>query len=357
MDKNSGKILTPLINKALKHNQERTFFWPNQNREWLDFVLSVVEKRKNKPKNIRILIIGGVFYSCYIAAKGYYTTSVEKNPLASISQLYTAWLIASGYSKNQAIARSFLLDLVGERTNPHKRERITIPEKKYLRALNRFKKFLSLRDIETAQEIFNKMLGITKKKDCKSKIYLNLIKKGIGLSGFNNASFRLPNKIITKNIKTYSEKKPEKFDLIISTNVIDFFPTVENFLFTIFPLLEKNGILEITTYNQELSRKIKDIFPELKISKNRKRRIGKARLLKKISANNYLEVEKDLILGRNVFLIRRKEIKEQLIEKIPYWVRELLLKNRFHSSFSLFRDQSWYFSIENGKLTEVKKKK
>ena len=254
-EKKLQQVLPSLVKQAEKYEEERTFFWPNQSRFWLDSVSKQIDLSQRTSN--QILVVGGVLYSCYLAAKGYSTVVVEKNPIAAISQLYACWLIDRGASLKD-VGKAFLLHLIGKRKRAHQREKIDIPKEEYLAALNQFKKFLLTRDDRVSVKIFDKILGIT--RGPKDKRQFSLIKKGVGLIGFSGVKFKLPKKIIIADICYYSPEKLGKFNLIITTNVIDFFSVPEEFFFAIFPLLKRNGFLEITVYNKEARKKLQELF-------------------------------------------------------------------------------------------------
>lgn len=343
-EKKLYRILSSLIEKSRNYQEEKTFFLPNQSRSWLDFVV-----RRYSPLNqssVKILIVGGLFYSCYLSAKGYQVTVIEKSPLAAISQIYACWLMEEKNSLFE-LQRLFLLYLVGNRKKPHKRTGVLIPDKDYSLATKKFIEFTKIKDQMLSQEIFDNIFKI--ETVGKKKIF-SLIKKGVNLLGFESAKFQLPRKIIISDIKQYAQTASEKFDVIISSNVINFFSNPEEFLFVFNPLLKKQGLMEITVYDQPLQKILGEMFgvqPQSLV-------VGQAQLLKKVKPNHFLEFISQLKLNQHVFLLTKEMLNQSVNQKMPYWIKELLAKGRFKTNYQLSKPDSWYFVMDKKKLKEVK---
>jgi len=337
-----SSVLPSLILKAQDFDENRTYFLPNQDRKWLDFVVS----NKNKKSDKKILLIGGILYSCYLAAKGYEVTVIEKSPLAAISQIYVAWLLDNGFI-NSEIQKYLLLHLFNDRFQPHQRKNILIPPGDYCNSVNKFKEFVNLNQDES-EDLFDKIYKITQHGDQK---LITLILKGVDILGFDGQKFVLPKNIIVDDVQEFSNQVNDTYGLILSNNVVDFFNTKMRFFSTMSKLLSNTGILEVTLYSKTSQSEIRNIF---NISKSN-RIVGQTQLLTEVSPDLYKESFDKLLLNKNIFLLPKRDIIESIDKQIPYWIKELSDKGRFEKKYNLFNKNSKYFTFIGGRLNEVVK--
>lgn len=337
-----SSVLPSLILKSQKFDEKRTFFLPNQDRKWLDYVVS----KKNVRSDKQILLIGGVLYSCYLAAKGYEVTVVEKSPLAAISQLYVAWLLDNGLTSSE-VQKYLLLHLFNDRFQPHRRKNILIPPNDYCNSVNKFKEFVDLNQTKS-EDLFDKIYKITPNGNRK---VISLILKGVGVLGFDSQKFALPKKIIIEDVQEYASQVKNTYGLILSNNVVDFFNTKMRFFSTMSKLLSGMGILEVTLYSKASQSEIRNVF---NISES-KRLIGQAQLLTEVFPEMYKESFDKLLLNKNIFLLPKRKIIESIDKQMPYWIKDLSDKGRFEKKYNLFNKNSMFFTIIDGHLSEVTK--
>lgn len=343
MDKqNLFSTLSSLILKVKDFDEKNTFFLPNQDSDWLNYVVN----KRNKKSNKKVLAIGGILYSCFLAAKGYDVTVVERSPLAAISQLYVAWLLNNNFSIVD-VQKYLLLHLFKDRYQPHQRKNIFIPPDDYSHAIKKFMEFVNLNQTKS-EELFDKIFKIAQDKGNKT---ISLILKGVDILGFEGYKFSLPTNIVIDDVQNFVNQTKDSFGLVLTNNVIDFFTTKESFFFAMSKLLSNLGILEITLYSQTSQSEIREMF---NISQTN-HVVGRTQLLSEVSPNLYIESLTKLILNNNIFLLSQKNIANTIEKRTPYWIKEMLDKGRLEKKYELFNNSSLYFTVINGQLNEVTK--
>jgi hypothetical protein len=327
------KLLNHLADKSLKYPLDRVYFLPNHNRDWLDKITSKVTDAK-------ILIVGGILYGSYLSAKGLNVTVVEKNPLAAIMQLYISDLLNKSLNSKK-ILKTLLIDKFLIISNQYNIQSFC-PIEEYDLAIIKFSEF-SKQTIKRVSRIFQKVFNT---KTLDKQVSITVSPKGFNLGSFENQKFKLPNKIIISDISTI--KANEKFDLIITNNVIDFFDTPMDFIEIISKLAKPNSIIEVSTYSIKTSEYLSKRFDN---NKNQYE-VGGAYIYKKSNIRSFEITKLPLILGKNIFYLLGKDLlSESYVPVVPYWLDQLLKLSVPGKKYSLFKKIDQYVTCQKGKLT------
>lgn len=322
---------------------ERIYFMPNQDREWLDFVYNQTCKLINHPRNrISILVIGGVFYGSYLAAKGAKITVVEKNSTAVLFQTYLSRLI-SKQLKSHEIKKKILLGKFKTENRSHSLNAVcSKPE--YNSAVRELSQELGLKSYE-AEAVFDKIFNSCALKD---KVRIKIPPKGFNIDSFIGQKFEMPDKIITSDLLKLDSHKL-RYDLIISNNVVDFFDKPGVFLDAIEQFTHNKSLVEVTTYKNTTSKYLEVRFPS-----GSKRNVGVAYIAMKIKDNYFRQFQKQLTLGKDVFLIKgEKLIFERRVPQIPYWIKHITASRGLPQKIKLFTSKDSYIICEAGRFSRI----
>lgn len=305
--------------------KERIFFLPNHTLQWLRNVI-----KYSNLQGKRILIVGGLLYSAYFPRE-FEVTVIEKNKLALLSQLYILWLKSQNFLYEK-IRKILFLDKFGNRLQIHKRVRyITLQE--YYDSFSLYQTFLKdmppcLKNLKGGdlEKDFRKIFQIFREGE---KLVIYLIPKGLNSYEFLKIPpLRRFNEINCFNIPFEKFQSIHKFDLIISTNVIENFENPFNFFEKSYWLLKKQGKVEITTYNNAFASWIKYVKLLANITEEKTLFLGNAYLFQKKGKGIGKEYLFKLKLNENTFLFPKQELYKVLklisIQKfLPSWLKDI----------------------------------
>lgn len=332
---------------------KRVFFLPNHDLQWLNGVIKTVKVKKG-----RILIIGSLLYGAYFP-KNFKVIIIDKDPLALISQLYILWLKLEGYSTNR-IKEILFINKFGDRLKTHSRFKF-ITSQEYSKSLAIFLKFSNtignFSKRKSIEKNFQKIFRLEKWKD---GFQLHLIPKGLNSYDLLDIKpLRKLEEIEFKNASLENFKTSQKFDFIISTNVIENFDNPFVFFKLIHSLLANNGSVELTTYNKAFGRWLR--YLKILINSNQELKeffLGHAYLFKGKNERKGKEYYYKLKMDRNTFIFSKKEVNKilKLFSKkkfLPNWLRNIRENIKAHAKYPLFNTREKAYLIKDKKLIKI----
>lgn len=293
-----------LVSLALRYSQTRSFVLPNHSANWLVKTIKIAKKARETVGGVgSYLLVGGTFYGAM--AKGLYPDAniwvVEKDPVASVGQLFLVWLYEKGIQYSELLALFFLKD-INKRHLAHKHTYF-IRKKQYLDSQKVFFKFLREQSAQPDIKLFERVFSIV---TTRQGLILCPPQKGIYPEIFQelrsmNLELKTPDRIVIKDIMN---ARVPRFDCVITNNVFDLVPDPSKFLNKVSSVANRNGIIEISTYTNRIL--LMGTLPtQLKQVSIPKKTIGRYTYLT-VKGDTAVESTAILVPGQNVFIFKKR---------------------------------------------------
>jgi len=252
------KLLENKIQKDFVPVFSRVYFLPNHDRQWIKNILRIVKQSSRLLAGSRILVIGyyyaSIIKSNFINSK---VTAIDVDPLGLLSNAFAIWLKLYKKLKFQKIFKILFFDFY----TPGKENTRKLPRARYIKSLSFFKEFLRLQlpkvanNQTLAEYLFKLIYRIT---SCDKFLILDQMPKGICADIIKYPLRAVPDEIIAANIMELNSIP--KYQFISLNNSIDFVKNKKSFLHKVKSLLLDNGVAEISSYNIETQKILKNCY-------------------------------------------------------------------------------------------------
>jgi len=270
------------------------YFLPNHDFEWIDNLLTALKTRDSSKYN---LLIVGYYYGAI--AKSIFpklrVSVIDNNPLGILSNAFAVWLNLHKKLESKKISRILFAEFY--RTNSrHRTLRVKLSKHRYQYSLGFFREFfgggLSGRKKESIEYLFRTIYQIKSDRDC---LILDRIPKGFSSEILNYPLNLEPDKIIVKNFLELSNRN--KYNIIITSNLIDFIKDKNKFLEKAQSLLLKGGRVEISSYNKRTNEMLGYLY------KNKQSFLGTGTFFKQIK-NYFTYIKRPIYLDKITHILQ-----------------------------------------------------